>query len=44
MGPGIKGEKGIKPQQKAAIQRVAMVRICTRRGDAFADHAGDGLL
>lgn len=22
---------------------VAMVRVCARRSDAFADHAGDGL-
>ena len=29
---------------EAAIQRAAMVRVYTRRGDAFADHAGEGLL
>ncbi len=29
---------------EAAIQRAAMLRVYTRRGDAFADHAGDGLL
>jgi hypothetical protein len=28
----------------AGYRSVAMVRVYTRRADAFADHAGEGLL
>ena len=39
-----RGAKAERIMDHTGHQSVAMVRVYTRRSDAFADHAGDGLL
>ena len=34
----------VAPRHHTGHRSVAMVRVYTRRADAFADHAGEGLL
>ena len=39
-----RGKRAERIMDHTGHQSVAMVRIYTRRADAFADHAGEGLL
>ena len=39
-----RGKRAERIMDHTGHQSVAMVRVYTRRSDAFADHAGEGLL